>query len=125
MTYSQQIGKATSHDELKVIGAKLFNSKISKEKRVDLVKLYRERRRELDRSMVDASTNKTLKRILYNINTLSQTSLQGVAAIGKEIYDITKSGILNRHEADLAFRAYRHQKRKAGVEFKKPEAQAA
>ena len=61
MTYTQQIGKATSHDELKVIGAKLFNSKISKEKRLDLVKLYRDRRRELDRSMVDASTNKTLR----------------------------------------------------------------
>ena len=125
MTYTQQIEKATSHDELKVIGAKLFNSKLSKEKRVELVKLYRDRRRELDRTMVDTSTNKTLKRILYTINTLSQSSLQGVAAIGKEIYDLTKSGIFNRHEADLVFRAYRHQKRKAGIEFQKPEAQAA
>jgi hypothetical protein len=125
MTYSQQIGKATSHDELKVIGAKLFNSKLSKEKRVELVKLYRERRKELDRSMVDTSTNNTLKRMLYNINTLSRTSVQDVAAIGKEIYDLTKSGIFNRHEADLVFRAYRHQKRKAGIEFPKPEPQAA
>jgi hypothetical protein len=125
MTYTQQIGKATNHDELKVIGAKLFNSKLSKERRLELVKLYRQRRRDLDRSMVDASTNKTLKRILYNINTISQSSLQGVAAIGKEIYDLTKSGVFNNHEADLVFRAYRHQKRKAGIEFQKPEAQAA
>jgi hypothetical protein len=118
MTYKEQITVCGSHDELKVVGAKLFKAKnLSDERRFELIKLYREKRKDLDRVMVDDSTNTELKRILYRVNTLAQSTPANAAKIGKSIYDLTKSGVLNRHEADLAFRAYRHQKRKAGIEF--------
>jgi hypothetical protein len=117
-TYPDQINKAQTHEALKTVGAKLFNAKnLSNDRKIALIKLYREKRKALDRSMVDASDNKELKRILYQVNTLAGSTLAEVAKIGKSIYDLTKAGKLNRHEADLAFRSYRHQKRKAGIEF--------
>jgi hypothetical protein len=72
--------------------------------------------------MADATTNKTLKRILFAINNTSEKGLAQVAKTGKDIYDLTKTGIFDKHEADLVFRAYRHQKNKAGIKFDQPEA---
>jgi hypothetical protein len=117
MTYAQQIGKAATHDELKAAGIKIYKAKLSKEKREELVKAYRARRRELDRAMLDNTTNKTLKSMLFAINTMAQEGVAQVARIGKEIYDLTKAGKFTRHEADLVFRAYRHQKSKADISF--------
>lgn len=116
MTYAHQISKAGSHDELKSVGAKIFNAKLSKEKRTDLVKEYRSKRRELDTVMVNSTTNSTLKRALYNINNMAKEGLDEVIKTGKSIYNLTKAGIFNKHEADLVFRAYRYQKAKAGFE---------
>lgn len=118
MTYKEKITACASHDELKTVGARLYTAKnLSKDRKVELIKLYREQRKGLDRAMVDNSTNTELKRILYKVNTLAQSTPAEVAKIGKSIYDLTKTGKLNRHEADLAFRSYKHQKRKAGIEF--------
>jgi len=72
MTYQEQIQNAGNHADLKAIGAKLFNSKMSQEKKNPLISVYREKRRELDRVMVDNSTNTTLKRLLYAINTMAK-----------------------------------------------------
>ena len=117
MTYAEEIKKAGNHAELKAVGTRLFNAKISQQKRDELITFYREKRRELDRIMVDNTTNTTLKRVLYNINTMAKEGAAEVAKIGKQIYELTKSGMLDQFEADLAFRAYRHQKKKAGIEF--------
>jgi hypothetical protein len=116
-TYAEQIKKSSNHDELKVVGGKIFNAKIAKEKRVELIKLYRDRRRELDRAMVDGTTNSLLKQTLYKINNVTKNGITSVAKLGKELYDLATSGKLDKHESDLVFRAYRHQKRKAGIEF--------
>jgi hypothetical protein len=121
MTYAEEIKKAATHADLKAAGTRLFNAKISQAKRNDLITLYREKRREIDRTMVDNTTNATLKRILYSINTMAKEGAAEVAKIGKQIYELTKSGMLDQFEADLAFRAYRHQKKKAGIEFQPAE----
>lgn len=121
MTYAEEIRKVGNHVELKAVGVRLFNAKISQAKRNELIALYREKRREIDRVMVDSTTNTTLKRILYNINTMAKEGAAEVAKIGKQIYELTKSGMLDQFEADLAFRAYRHQKKKAGIEFQPAE----
>lgn len=121
MTYAEEIKKAANHAELKAVGTRLFKAKISQAKRNELITLYREKRREIDRSMVDTTTNATLKRILYSINTMAKEGAAEVAKIGKQIYELTRSGMLDRFEADLAFRAYRHQKKKAGIEFRTSE----
>lgn len=121
MTYSEQIQNAANHAELKAVGAKLFNSKMPQAKKDPLITLYREKRRELDGAMVATTSNKSLKRILYAVNTMAKEGAVGVAKTGKQIYELTKSGMLDHFEADLAFRAYRHQKRKAGIEFQAAE----
>jgi hypothetical protein len=117
MKYAEQIEQAANHVELKAIGAKLFNAKLSEEKKNELITLYREKRREIDRVMVDNTTNTTLKRVLYVVNTMAKEGAAEVAKTGKQIYELTKTGMLDQFEADLVFRAYRHQKKKAGIEF--------
>ena len=118
MTYSQQIEKAANHAELHIVGVKLYNAKnMPEEKRNALIKLYRERRRVLDRAMVETTTNSALKRALYAINTMAKHGTVEVAKTGKSIYDLTKAGILDKFESDLCFRAYRRQKAKAGITF--------
>ena len=123
-TYIEQINGCSDHYSLKVIGAKLFKNKnLSRDKRDELIKAYRIKRRELDRAMA-SSGSKELKNFLYSINTLAGHPAANAAKIGKLIFEKTRSGEFNRHEAALLFRAYRYQKAKAGIKFNPNEAAA-
>lgn len=118
----KEISKAASLEELKTVGAKIANAKISQKKRIKLINAYRVKRRELERAFVDASKNNTFKHCLYKVNTMTKEGAIGVAKVGKNLYALVKkadSGI-DKIEASILFRAYRYQKNKAGISFEKP-----
>jgi hypothetical protein len=121
MNYITAINEAITLGGLKAIGAKMVEARVSKERKTELVKAYRAKRRELERTFVDASKNTVFKQCLYQINNMVKEDIAHVAKVGKTIYDLVrKTDSLNRLEADILFRAYRYQKNKAGISFDKP-----
>jgi len=117
--YTKNIGESKNHDELKAIGAALANDDtIDPVTRTAIVKIYRAKLNDLDRKMVTFSRNNNFKKLMYNINTLTAETC---SAVGKTIYELAhttdekEQPILNKHEADLAFRSYWRQKNKLAV----------
>ncbi len=109
----KELGEVTNHDQLKEFGAKLVNTELSAEDRTEVVQEYRKRRNELDRKMVKFSGNSAFKKMLYSINTMTA---ENFANVGQTIYDLAGvQGALSRHETDLCFRSYWHQKNKLGI----------
>ena len=109
----KELGEVTNHDQLKEFGAKLVNTELSAEDRTEVVQEYRKRRNELDRKMVKFSRNSAFKKMLYSINTMTA---ENFAKVGQTIYDLADvQGVLSRHETDLCFRSYWHQKNKLGI----------
>ena len=117
MTYAEQIEKAASHAELKVVGTKLFNAKISQEKKNELITLYREKRRELDRDHGGRHHQHDAQKGPLQHQHNGERGRYGGRKDRQTLFELTKSGMLDQFEADLAFRAYRHQKKKAGIDF--------
>lgn len=109
--FVKQIEGATNHGELKAVGAKIYNSKRLTKNKETVITLYREKRAELDKNLVENGST-TLKQVLFHVNTLKNKSKAGIAKLGMTIYEMVKTGSLNNAEADLAFRAYKYQKRK-------------
>ena len=109
----KELGEVTNHDQLKEFGAKLVNTELSAEDRTEVVQEYRKRRNELDHKMVKFSRNSAFKKMLYSINTMT---VENFARVGQTIYDLADvQGVLSRHETDLCFRSYWHQKNKLGI----------
>ncbi len=114
--YTSKIGEAKNHDELKAVGAALANDDtIDGDTRTAIVRIYRTKLNDLDRKMVTFSRNNNFKKLMYSINTLTADTC---SAVGKTIYELAhtvdekEQPILNKHEADLAFRSYWRQKNK-------------
>jgi hypothetical protein len=113
MTYAEMIDKASSHEELKAIGAKLYKAKLRRETRERLIKLYRAKRTQLDMEMAKQSKNRFFKTLLFEINTEKEP--QKIAAIGHTIYSCKAQ--FTPEERDLLFRSYAWAKKKNGIEF--------
>ncbi len=108
----RQISKASSHDELKAVGIKLYKSNLDNEKRTEMIKAYRAKRRELDRAFVDSeNSNKVLGRILYRINTVNADAIE-ITRLGKQLFESEAVQTLSAVEKEIMWRAYRYQKAK-------------
>lgn len=113
--FAEQINGAKNHSELKAVGAKIYNSKKLTKNKETVITLYREKRAELDKNLVENGST-TLKQVLFHVNTLKNRSKAGIARLGMTIYEMVKTGALDNAEADLVFRAYKHQKRKLAIQ---------
>lgn len=105
------IEKASSHEELKEVGRRLFEAELKPEKKHSLIVLYREKRRALDREYADRSENKILKRMLYRINTMPEDIVE-IAKLGQSLYQSEALKTLSGFEKELIWRAFRYQKAK-------------
>lgn len=115
--FTEQIAEAKNIEELKEVGKRVYNAKLTNKKRAEVVNAYRTKRRELERAYVNESKNNTFKHMLYLVNTMAKEGVVQVAKVGKTLYELTKAKNLNSIEADIAFRAYNYQKNKAGIRF--------